>query len=109
MFGEKAPLRLAAQIEQTARALAPTYAQYNACLLSLQMGSIHYRLDKASLYNELQSAPFCHKGDARGLPPQQDKGRARTAGSRFAHDDKEPGPSCGKLLPGERHRETAET
>jgi hypothetical protein len=36
-------------------------------------------------------------------------GRARTAGNRFARDDKEPGPSWGKQLPGERPRETAET
>jgi hypothetical protein len=28
---------------------------------------------------------------------------------RFARDDKEPGPSWGKQLPGERPRETAET
>ena len=28
---------------------------------------------------------------------------------RFARDDKEPGPSWGKKLPGERPRETAET
>jgi hypothetical protein len=42
-------------------------------------------------------------------PPHQDWGRARTAGSRFARDDKEPGPRCGKQLPGERPRETAET
>jgi hypothetical protein len=28
-------------------------------------------------------------------PPHQDWGRARTAGSRFARDDKEPGPSWG--------------
>jgi hypothetical protein len=34
---------------------------------------------------------------------------ARTAGNRFARDDKEPGPSWGKQLPGERPRETAET
>jgi hypothetical protein len=39
----------------------------------------------------------------------QDWGRARTAGNRFARDDKEPGPSWGKQLPGERPRETAET
>jgi hypothetical protein len=31
------------------------------------------------------------------------------AGNRFARDDKEPGPSWGKQLPGERPRETAET
>jgi hypothetical protein len=42
-------------------------------------------------------------------PPHQDWGRARTAGNRFARDDKEPGPSWGKQLPGERPRETAET
>ena len=44
-----------------------------------------------------------------GKPPHQDWGRARTAGNRFARDDKEPGPSLGKQLPGERPRETAET
>ena len=38
-------------------------------------------------------------------PPHQDFGRARTAGNRFARDDKEPGPSWGKQLPGERPRE----
>jgi hypothetical protein len=31
------------------------------------------------------------------------------AGSSFARNDKEPGPSWGKQLPGERPRETAET
>jgi hypothetical protein len=35
--------------------------------------------------------------------------RARTAGNRFARDDKEPGSSWGKQLPGERLRENAET
>ena len=39
MCGEKAPLRLAAQKEQTARAIS-AHAQC-ACLLSLQMGSIN--------------------------------------------------------------------
>ena len=33
---------------------------------------------------------------------RQDWERARTAGNRFARDDKEPGPSWGKQLPGER-------
>jgi hypothetical protein len=42
-------------------------------------------------------------------PLLQDWGRARTASSRFARDDKEPGPSWGRQLPGERPRETAET
>jgi hypothetical protein len=42
-------------------------------------------------------------------PPHQERGRARTARSRFSCDDKEPGPSCGKQLAGERPRETAET
>jgi hypothetical protein len=42
-------------------------------------------------------------------PPHQDWGRARTACNRLARDDKEPGPSWGKQLPGERPRETAET
>jgi hypothetical protein len=41
--------------------------------------------------------------------PHQNWERARTAGNRFARDDKEPGPSWGKHLPGERPRETAET
>jgi hypothetical protein len=41
--------------------------------------------------------------------PHQDWGRARTAGNRLTRDDKEPGPSWGKQLPGERPRETAET
>jgi hypothetical protein len=41
--------------------------------------------------------------------PHQDWGRAKTAGNRFARDDKEPGPSWGKQLTGERPRETAET
>ena len=38
----------------------------------------------------------------------QDWGQARTAGNRFARDDKEPGPRWGKQLPGERPREIAE-
>jgi hypothetical protein len=42
-------------------------------------------------------------------PHHQDWGRAGTAGNRLARDDKEPGPSWGKQLPGERPRETAET
>jgi hypothetical protein len=42
-------------------------------------------------------------------PPLQDLGRARTAGNRFARDDKEQGPSWGKQLREERPRETAET
>jgi hypothetical protein len=41
--------------------------------------------------------------------PHQDWGRAKTAGNHFARDDKEPGSSWGKHLPGERPRETAET
>ena len=44
-----------------------------------------------------------------GPPPHQDRGRARTVGNRFACDDKEPGPSWEKQLPGERPRETVET
>jgi hypothetical protein len=36
--------------------------------------------------------------------PHQNWGRAGAAGSRFARDDKEPGPSWGKQLPGERPR-----
>jgi hypothetical protein len=35
--------------------------------------------------------------------------RARSVGSRFARDDKEPDPRWGKQLPGERSRETVET
>jgi len=43
-------------------------------------------------------------------PPHQDRGRARTAGNRFARDGKVPGPQLGaKQLPGERPRESAET
>jgi hypothetical protein len=42
-------------------------------------------------------------------PPHQDWGRVRTAGYRLARDDKEPGPSWEKQLPGEQPRETAET
>jgi hypothetical protein len=34
---------------------------------------------------------------------------ARAAGNRFARDDKEPGPSWEKQLPGGQPRETAET
>ena len=41
--------------------------------------------------------------------PYKDLGRARTAGTRFAHDDKDLGPSWGKQLPVERPLETAET
>ena len=52
---------------------------------------------------------FCEIVTLRRPPPHQDLGRARTAGNRFARDDKEPGPSWGKQLPGERSRETAET
>jgi hypothetical protein len=36
-------------------------------------------------------------------------GKAELACNRFARDDKEPGPSWGKQLPGERPRGTAET
>ena len=42
-------------------------------------------------------------------PPHQDWGRAKTAGNHFARDDKEPGSSWEKRLPGERPREIAET
>jgi hypothetical protein len=41
--------------------------------------------------------------------PHQDLGRVESAGNRFARDDKEPSPSWGKQLPGERPRDTAET
>jgi hypothetical protein len=52
---------------------------------------------------------FCEIVTLYRPPPHQDWGRARTAGNRFARNDKEPGPSWGKQLPGERPRETAET
>jgi hypothetical protein len=52
---------------------------------------------------------FCEIVTLFRPPPYQDWGRARTADYRFARDDKEPGPSWGKQLPGERPRETAET
>ena len=52
---------------------------------------------------------FCENVILCRPPPHQDWGRARMAGNRFARDDKEPGPSWGKQLPGERPRETAET
>ena len=52
---------------------------------------------------------FCEIVTLCRPPPYQDWGRARTVGNRFARDDKEPGPSWGKQLPGERPRETAET
>jgi hypothetical protein len=52
---------------------------------------------------------FCEFFTLYRPPPHQDWGRARTAGNRFARDDKEPGPSWVKQLPGERPRETAET
>ena len=52
---------------------------------------------------------FCEILTLRRPPPRQDWGRARTAGHRSARVDKEPGPSWGKQLPGERPRETAET
>jgi hypothetical protein len=42
-------------------------------------------------------------------PPHQELGRARTAGSRFARDDKELGPQLGEATTGEQPRETAET
>ena len=45
----------------------------------------------------------------RGTIPHKDWGRARTAGNRFARDDKEPGPRWWKQIPGERPRETAVT
>ena len=52
---------------------------------------------------------FCEFVTLYRPPPHHDWGRARAAGNRFARDDKEPGPSWGKQLPGERPRETAET
>ena len=51
---------------------------------------------------------FCEIVTLCRPPPYQDWGRARTAGNRFARDGKEPGPSWGKQLLGERPRETAE-
>ena len=48
---------------------------------------------------------FCEIVTLRRPPPHQDWGRARTAGNRFARDDKEPGPSWGKQLPGEQNRD----
>jgi hypothetical protein len=42
-------------------------------------------------------------------PPNQDWRRAKAAGYHFSRDDKEPGPTMGKRLPGERLRETAKT
>jgi hypothetical protein len=41
--------------------------------------------------------------------PQQDWGRARTAGNRFVRDEKEPGFRRRNRIPGERPPETAET
>jgi hypothetical protein len=52
---------------------------------------------------------FCEIVTLCRPPRHQDWGRARTAGNRFACDDKEPGPSWGKQLPVERPRKTAET
>jgi hypothetical protein len=52
---------------------------------------------------------FCEIITQYRPPPHHDWGRARTADSRFARDDKEPGLSWGKQLPGDRPRETAET
>jgi hypothetical protein len=52
---------------------------------------------------------FCEIVKLLRPPPHQDWGRVRTACNRFARDDKEPGPSWEKQLPGERPRETAET
>jgi hypothetical protein len=52
---------------------------------------------------------FCEIVTLFRPPPHQIWGRARTADNRIASDDKEPGPSWGKQLPGERPNETAET
>jgi hypothetical protein len=52
---------------------------------------------------------FCEIVTLFRPPPHQDLGRARTAGSRTARDDKEPGPSWEKQLLGARLRGTAET
>ena len=51
---------------------------------------------------------FCEIVTLRRPPPHQYWGRARRAGNRFTRGDKEPGPSWGKELPGERPHETAE-
>jgi hypothetical protein len=56
-----------------------------------------------TLFVVLASSTLCRS------PPYHDLGRARTAGNRHARDDKEPGTSWEKQLPGERPRETAET
>jgi len=47
---------------------------------------------------------FCEIVTLYKPPPHQDWGRARTAGNRFARDDKELGPQLGEQLPGERPR-----
>jgi hypothetical protein len=52
---------------------------------------------------------FCEVVTLCRPPPHQDRGRVRTAGNRFARDDKESGLSWEKQLPGEQPRETAET
>jgi hypothetical protein len=52
---------------------------------------------------------FCEIVKLCRPPPHQDLGRAKAAGNRFARGDKEPGPSWGKQLPGERPRETSVT
>jgi hypothetical protein len=52
---------------------------------------------------------FCEINTLFRPTPQKDWGQARTGGNRLARDDKEPGPSWGAQLPGERPRETAET
>ena len=50
---------------------------------------------------------FCEIVTLRRPPPHQDWGQARTAGSRFARDDKSRAPAGGGNLRGERPRETA--
>jgi hypothetical protein len=47
----------------------------------------------------------------RRTPTQQDLGRARTAGNRFARDDQKPGPPQleAKQLSEKRPRETTES
>jgi hypothetical protein len=42
---------------------------------------------------------FCEIVTLCKPPPHQDWGRARTAGSRFARDDKETGPNWGNNYP----------
>ena len=89
--------------------MPPASHQVSATSLKLLIQQIHphVRVERDSgmcvardLYELWGRGPYTRMFVAR---------RARTAGNRFARDDKEPGPSWGKQLPGERPRETAET